>query len=116
IICLVLLISSLVLLILGASMWILFLFAVIYGFAHGGLFTVMSPTIAELFGTGSHGTLFGLILFCGTIGGSIGPWLTGYVFDTTGSYQIAFIILIVLAMTGLGLISSLRPVKQVRQE
>ena len=116
IICLVLLISSLGMLILGSSMWILFVFAVIYGFAHGGLFTVMSPTIAELFGTASHGTLFGLILFCGTIGGSVGPWLTGYVFDTTGSYQIAFMILIALAMTGLVLISSLRPVKQIRQE
>ena len=116
IICLVLLISSLVLLILGSSIWILFLFAIIYGFAHGGLFTVMSPTIAELFGTGSHGTLFGLILFSGTIGGSVGPWLTGYVFDTTGSYQIAFIILIVLAMTGLGLICYLHPLKQIRQD
>jgi MFS family permease len=116
IICLVLLISSLGMLILGSSMWLLFVFAVIYGFAHGGLFTVMSPTIAELFGTASHGTLFGLILFCGTIGGSVGPWLTGYVFDTTGSYQIAFIILIALATAGLGLISSLRPVKQIRQE
>ena len=31
----------------------LFLFAAIYGFAHGGLFTVMSPTVAELFGTGN---------------------------------------------------------------
>lgn len=116
IICLVLLISSLVLLILGSSIWILFLFAIIYGFAHGGLFTVMSPTIAELFGTGSHGTLFGLILFSGTIGGSVGPWLTGYVFDTTGSYQIAFIILIVLAMAGLGLICYLHPLKQIKQE
>ncbi|MBT8350537.1 MAG: MFS transporter [Deltaproteobacteria bacterium] len=115
-ICLGLLISSLVLLILGSSMWVLFLFAIIYGFAHGGLFTVMSPTIAELFGTGSHGTLFGLILFSGTIGGSVGPWLTGYVFDTTGSYQIAFIILIVLATIGLGLIGYLHPLKQVRQE
>jgi MFS-type transporter involved in bile tolerance (Atg22 family) len=86
----------------------LFVFAVIYGFAHGGLFTVMSPTVAELFGTGSHGSLFGMILFSGTLGGSIGPWLTGYIFDLTGSYRAAFVMLTALAVFGLALIASLR--------
>ncbi len=84
-----------------------FFFAVIYGFAHGGFFTVMSPMIAEMFGTSSHGMLFGTVLFCGTIGGSIGPLLTGYIFDIAGSYQIAFIILTTLAIIGFLLIAIL---------
>ena len=112
VVCLILLNTSLVLLILAGNMGMLFVFAVIYGFAHGGLFTVISPTVAELFGTGSHGALFGLIWFCGTLGGSIGPWLTGYLFDTTGSYQAAFLILIAFGLMGLVLISVLRPLNQ----
>lgn len=94
----------------------LFVFAVLYGFAHGGLFTVISPTVAELFGTGSHGALFGLIWFCGTLGGSMGPWLTGYLFDATGSYQEAFLILIAFGLMGLVLIGALSPLKQSIRE
>ena len=106
-ICLILLVCSLIWLQVAGNAWMLFFFAVIYGFAHGGLFTVMSPTVAELFGTGSHGLLFGMILFSGTIGGSAGPLLAGYVFDVTGSYQVAFMALTALALIGLVLIRSL---------
>ena len=108
-VCLTILISSLIWLQLADTPWMLFLFAVIYGFGHGGLFTVMSPTIAEFFGTGSHGQLFGLVLFSGTLGGSAGPILAGYIFDRTGSYQTAFILLTALAVMGLALIVFLRP-------
>ncbi len=87
----------------------LFLFAIIYGFAHGGLFTVMSPTVAELFGTGSHGLLFGMVLFSGTLGGAIGPLMAGRIFDLTGSYQLVFLILTAMALVGFILIATLRP-------
>jgi MFS family permease len=110
-ICFIILISSLIWLQVAIGAWMLFVFAIIYGFAHGGLFTVMSPTVAELFGTGSHGQLFGVILFSGTIGGSVGPLLTGYIFDLTGSYRAAFILLTALAVMGLALILLLRKPK-----
>ena len=89
--------------------YMLFLFAVIYGFAHGGLFTVMSPTVAELFGTGSHGLLFGIVLFSGTLGGAIGPLMAGRIFDLTASYQLVFLILTAMALVGIILITTLRP-------
>ena len=94
---------------MAAEPWMLYLFAVIYGFAHGGFFTVVSPTLAELFGTGSHGLLFGIVLFSGTLGGSIGPFLAGRTFDVTGSYQMVFLLLSGLAAVGFLLISLLRP-------
>jgi MFS family permease len=71
----------------------LFAVVAIYGFAHGALFVVVSPTAAEYFGMRAHGAVFGTILFFGTLGGSIGPILTGLVFDHLGSYQPAFITL-----------------------
>jgi MFS family permease len=91
----------------------LFLFAAVYGFSHGGFFTVMSPLVAELFGTGSHGLLFGLILFSGTIGGTVGPVLAGRIFDVFGSYQGVFWVLIGLALIGLILITLLKPPQPV---
>ena len=116
IICFILLISSLVWLQMASNTWMLFFFAVIYGFAHGGFFTVMSPMVAELFGTGSHGLLFGMVLFSGTIGGSVGPLLAGHIFDVTGSYRAAFITLTALALIGFALITILRPLADAREE
>jgi MFS family permease len=113
VICFVLLLCGLFWLNVASEAWMLFLFAVIYGFAHGGFFTVISPTIAEFFGTGSHGVLFGIVLASGTIGGAAGPLMAGRSFDVTGSYRIAFLVLILLAVIGFVLITLLRPPRKV---
>ena len=109
IICFILLLGSLLWLQVASEAWMLFLFAVVYGLAHGGFFTVMSPMVAELFGTGSHGLLFGLVLACGTVGGALGPWLAGRTFDVTGSYRIIVVVLTTLVVLGFILIVLLRP-------
>ncbi|MEM6661875.1 MAG: MFS transporter [Pseudomonadota bacterium] len=81
--------------------WALFTVMAVYGFGHGGLFTVVSPTIAEFFGMRAHGAIFGVVLFSGTIGGAVFPIVAGWMFDTQGTYFWAFLLLagmIVLAM------------------
>lgn len=110
-ICFIFLISSLILLQTAGGIWMLFLFAFIYGFAHGGFFTVLSPMIAEFFGMGSHGQLFGTVLFIGTLGGTIGPLLAGYVFDIAGDYSMAFMALTAFSIVGFMPIMLLRPIK-----
>jgi MFS family permease len=88
---------------------LLFVFAFIYGIAHGGFFTATSPSVAEYFGTRSHGVIFGILVFCGTVGGFVSPPLAGYFFDQTGSYDTPFLILTVLSIIGFVAISQLRP-------
>ena len=88
---------------------LLFLFALFYGIAHGGFFTVASPSVADLFGTREHGIIFGLIIFFGTLGGTIGPVIAGTIFDQTKSYSMAFLLLTGMAVLGLILTSQLRP-------
>ncbi len=111
IICFIILFCSFIWLQIAERAWMLFLFAVVYGFAHGGLFTVVSPTVAELFGTGSHGVLFGIVLFSGNIGGAISPILAGRIFDVTGSYRIIFLMLAMMAAIGFVLVTLLRPLR-----
>ena len=106
---LIILIAALIWLQTANQAWMLFLFAVMYGFAHGALFTVMSPTVAEWFGTESHGLIFGVVLFSGTLGGSVGPLMAGYVYDITGAYRAAFTLMAVMAFSALVLIAFLRP-------
>ena len=83
------------------SFWILFIFAIIFGFASGGTGALRSVMVAELFGLRSHGVLVGVILLIALIGGTIGPILSGYIFDVTGQYQLAFLLICGLCATGL---------------
>jgi MFS family permease len=92
-ICLLVLLISLAALILTTGPSGLFVVVAAYGFGHGALFVVVSPTVAEYFGMRAHGAIFGTVLFFGTLGGSVGPILTGWIFDNFGSYTPAFITL-----------------------
>ena len=107
--CLLPLILSLILLIFVRDHTILFVVVALYGFAHGGLFTVVAPTIAESFGTGSLGSIFGPVVFCGTVGGAISPILLGRVYDLNGSYVLGFATLGCLATVALLLTFTLKP-------
>ncbi|NIO21984.1 MAG: hypothetical protein GTN76_14955, partial [Candidatus Aenigmarchaeota archaeon] len=70
-----------------------------------------SPLLAGLFGTRSHGLIFGIVIFISTIGGAIGPVMAGHIFDVTKSYQIVFLILAMLSVIGLILTASLKPTR-----
>ena len=101
------LLAGLLSLLVVETHWPLFAAVAVYGFAHGGLFTVVSPTVAELFGTRAHGAIFGGIVFFGTIGAAVGPVVAGRIFDVTGSYDHAFTGLAVMGAIGLALVISL---------
>ena len=101
------LIASLLALSVINSRWSLFAAALGYGFSHGGLFTIVAPTVAEYFGTRAVGAIFGGIVSFGTVGGAIGPILAGRIFDVTGSYVAAFVTLASMAALGLFLVLSL---------
>ena len=87
------------------------IFGVVYGFCHGGFFALISPTVAEFFGTRYHGLILGIVIFSGSVGGAVGPLVTGHIFDTTDSYRTAFLLLLSLAITGFILILSSGPAK-----
>jgi len=92
------------------EMWMLYLFAGIFGLAYGGMQVLFSPMVAELFGLGSHGVILATAAFAGTIGGAVGPILAGYIFDVTGSYNLAFLISAIVAAVGFVLTLLLRPI------
>jgi len=90
--CCVLLTVSIVVLIFTRSLWAFYLFAIIFGFAYGGEVPQIPLLAGKHFGTKSLAALVGLILFVGNIGGALGPWVAGKIFDVTAGYQWAFII------------------------
>ena len=79
----------------SAQSWLLYTYAIVSGFATG----IFSPTIfvsvADIYHGRNVGSISALILTGTGIGGAIGPWLGGFIFDISGSYRIAFIISLV---------------------
>ncbi|MEE9276150.1 MAG: MFS transporter, partial [bacterium] len=49
-----------------------------------------SALTGDFFGARNVGVLFGLISLSHQLGSGLGAWLSGYIFDVTGSYDLAF--------------------------
>jgi len=88
--------------------WMLFVIAALFGFAFGGVAVSHSPLVAELFGLRSHGVIFGIFGMSVGLGGAMGPFLTGYLFDVTHSYQMAFLLCAVISLIGILFAAQLR--------
>ncbi|MFC1904112.1 MFS transporter, partial [Chloroflexota bacterium] len=74
------------------DLWMLYLFAVVYGFGWGGMSTTMAALIADTFGVGKLGIIFGVLEIGFGVGAAIGPLVGGFIFDISGSYFGAFLV------------------------
>lgn len=108
-VCFVLLLVSLIWLQSAGELWMLYLFAAIFGFGSGGFVGLESPVTGEFFGLKAHGAILGAIVFGVTTGGAIGSLLAGHIFDISGSYYLAFQISAALTIASLILVSLLKP-------
>ena len=90
----------------------LYLVTIVLGLGGGGGATLESPLAAELFGIRSHGLILGVVGLAFTIGGAAGPFIAGYIFDVSNSYQLAFQISVALGVAGVILAAFLRPVSR----
>jgi predicted MFS family arabinose efflux permease len=57
-----------------------------------------SGLVAQIFGVRYMATLFGFVFLSHQIGGFLGAWLGGYVFDATGSYDIVWWVAVALGV------------------
>jgi OFA family oxalate/formate antiporter-like MFS transporter len=97
----VIIVVGLVLLLFMRQPWMLYAFAGLWGFSAGGMGTLQTPIIAELFGIKSLGAIFGICGLGVMIGGSLGPVIIGFLFDIQGNYQVAFITCALLGTVGI---------------
>jgi MFS family permease len=75
-----------------SSPWLLYIYALGFGYGTGLFSSILFAGAADIFYGKHFGTASGILLTGMGLGGSIGPWLGGYVYDTTGSYNSAFIL------------------------
>ena len=74
------------------SVWMVYLFAIVYGIGYGGKSATLPGFVGYLMGTRALPVLIGVIATAWGVAGAIGPPLGGYVFDITHSYTVAFIV------------------------
>jgi len=68
------------------------------------LTSVMGAIPAEIFEGPHYGSIFGTVMVSAILGGAAGPWVTGLLHDTTGSYAPAFWIAIACSTISAGAI------------
>ncbi len=84
-------------------------FIVLYSAAQGGISVIPQSLIAEYFGRRAYATIQGFRGTIQMIGIIIGPLVSGYVFDTTGSYEWAFLSFGGATLVSLALVLLMRP-------
>ena len=105
-----LMIGGMLLLIRAGSVRMLMAYALLFGFGYGNISTMMPFLLADRFGRHLLGAAYGMLTFlCAGIGGGIGPVITGYVYDLTGSYLLAWLFNLAALVIATVLILALRP-------
>ena len=80
--------------------WMLYFFVLFYGICHGSRIAAHLGILGEFFGMNSLGEIIGTITAIAVFTGAFAPYLAGFIFDSTGSYFIAFMIVMMLLLGG----------------
>ncbi len=72
------------------DLWMFYLFAAVFGFFFGGISTSTTAMIGDIFGLHSIGVIMGTMSACWALGGAIGPFIGGLVYDMWSNYSLAF--------------------------
>jgi cyanate permease len=73
----------------------------IIGLGWGGLFTLYNMLAVNNFGLKAAGRIGGVISLMESLGGGLGIWLTGVLYDRADSYRPAFLLILGLVFAGL---------------
>lgn len=83
-------IAFLVLLSFHPARWLVVPFVLLFGLSQGARGPIVASITARLFRGPGFATINGTIFACMSIGGAIGSWMSGVLFDMTGGYRASF--------------------------
>jgi MFS family permease len=69
----------------------LYVISALFGLFQGGIVPMYAIIVREYFAPGEAGTRLGIVLMATLFGMALGGWLSGVIFDLTGSYMAAFL-------------------------
>lgn len=98
------------------SMPALYAFVTIFGIGLGGKMTTEVLAVSDCFGLASFGVILGYLRITQIGGGSLGPITSGYIFDLTKSYHLAFLVFIISYLIAMGVLLFTRPYKSLSEK
>jgi MFS family permease len=83
--------AALVMYVLFDGLFSLYVISALFGLFQGGIVPSYAIIVREYFSPKEAGTRLGLVLMATLLGMALGGWMSGVIFDLTGSYQAAFL-------------------------
>jgi len=78
----------------------LYVYALLFGLGFGARGPIITAIAAELFPGRRFGAIYGIVSVGNGLGGAIGPWFAGALFDLTGSYRVPFLLATLFCVAG----------------
>jgi MFS family permease len=98
---------ALVLFLLFDGLASLYIVSALFGLFQGGIVPAYAVIVREFFPPGEAGVRVGAVLMATVFGMALGGWMSGVIFDLTGSYEAAFMNGLVWNLLNLGIAISL---------
>jgi len=90
---------------------LVYVYGLLMGIGYAATVPIMPTVISDVFGGARFGSIFGSLHLANAIGGAVGAWLAGTVFDATQSYRISFMVAGVAALVAIAAVSLARPAR-----
>jgi MFS family permease len=78
----------------------LYVYALLFGLGFGARGPIITAIAAQLFPGRRFGAIYGFLSVGNGLGGAVGPWFAGALFDLTGSYRTPFLIATLFCVAG----------------
>jgi MFS family permease len=94
----------------------LYVYATVHGFCHGPWLALSTQVWGDYFGRRSIGKIYGTVQPGIVLAGAIGPWLGGFIYDRSGSYDLFYTILMGMMLFGTIIYATARPPRKREAE
>ncbi len=91
-------------------------FVILFGASYGGLIVLRPAVLRDYYGSTYIGSLIGLLMGVTSMGSVGGPLLAGWVFDTTNSYGLAWVLSSILLLISIPLVLLMKRPRAIGKE
>ena len=91
--------------------WVVIPFLIVYAIGYGGMWPLRPSIQADYFGRAHFGAIMGLMSAISMVGGLTSPVVAGWIFDSTGSYHLAWILFAWISVPAVPLMFLAKPPK-----
>ncbi len=83
------------------AVYIPYLYALFFGLGYAVVAALPPLIVADFFEGRAYGSIFGALFVVNSIGGALGTWFTGFLYDQVRSYVPAFILMVICILCAL---------------